>query len=366
MERVQEEKKKGKRSNRWLWPLAALVVVFLAVAATSKIGFFFNSPKIFSYSHQESGELRVSQKHEKLKASVETRQWRERPPSSYSVKFDSCKTMMDLVKDGFYESLPFTAGGLNWTFLIYPAGIIKNIWFPFVSLYVRIDNSSVITDPQDVYAEIKFFVYYHFVNRLYYYSEETEPMMFNSVKREYGVPNFLDTNLLKVPGTAYIFDGGICEFGVDVFVAPPFNDWETFSYAENISTNFTWSLSDFSTLISPDFNTSDPFSSGGRNWVLKVYPNGYGVGTDNSLSLYLLSETNEKDYVRATLRVLNQIPSHNVEKQVEGWPNAAENGWGFEEFMPLSDLKDGTKGFVVDDVLQVEVEIRALSNITSK
>ncbi|VVB04647.1 unnamed protein product [Arabis nemorensis] len=99
--------------------------------------------------------------------------------------------------------------------------------------------------------------------------------------------------------------------------------------------------------------------------VLKVYPNGDGVGVGNSLSLYLLSESNEKDYVRAKLRVLNQVPSNNVEKQVEGWPNAAENGWGFEKFIPLADLKDASKGFVVEDLLEVEVEIIAFSKTDS-
>lgn len=49
--------------------------------------------------------------------------------------------------------------------------------------------------------------------------------------------------------------------------------------------------------------------------VLKVYPNGDGGGMGNSLSLYLLSESKEKDYVRAKLRVLNQITSNHVEKQ---------------------------------------------------
>uniref|UniRef100_A0A1J3F3F3 Ubiquitin carboxyl-terminal hydrolase 12 n=1 Tax=Noccaea caerulescens TaxID=107243 RepID=A0A1J3F3F3_NOCCA len=365
MERIEEEATKMKRSNRWIWPLAALVVVFLAVAATSRIGFLFNGPISFSYMQQESAKYKGSQKHEKLKVPVPIKLWRERPPSSYSIKFESCKALIDLVEDGYYESRPFTAGGLNWTFLIYPKGINKVILNPYVSLYARIDNSS-ITDPKDVYAEIKFFVYNHFY-KLYYYYGESEPVMLHSFKPEWGVDSYLETKFLtsQYEAFGYTFEGGKCEFGMDVFVAPPFNNWETFSYDKNVSTDFTWNISDFSTL-SPDFNTSDPFSSGGRNWVLKVYPYGYGVGTDNSLSLYLLSETNEKDYVRATLRVLNQIPSNNVEKQVEGWPNAAENGWGFEEFMPLSDLKDGTKGFVVDDVLQVEVEIRALSKTTSK
>ncbi|CAD5324996.1 unnamed protein product [Arabidopsis thaliana] len=31
-------------------------------------------------------------------------------------------------------------------------------------------------------------------------------------------------------------------------------------------------------------------------------------------------------------------------KPVEGWPNGAENGWGYQEFIPLADLQDATKG----------------------
>lgn len=34
---------------------------------------------------------------------------------------------------------------------------------------------------------------------------------------------------------------------------------------------------------------------------------------------------------------------------VEGWSNVAENGWGFDKFISLSDLEDRTKIFVVND-----------------
>lgn len=51
---------------------------------------------------------------------------------------------------------------------------------------------------------------------------------------------------------------------------------------------------------------------------------------------------------------------------MEGWPNAAENsGWGFEKFVPLADLKDQSRGLVVDDALKVEVEIIAFSKTDS-
>ena len=45
-----------------------------------------------------------------------------------------------------------------------------------------------------------------------------------------------------------------------------------------------------------------------------MYPNGDGSGKGNSLSLYLLSESNEKVYVRAKLRVLDQVKSNHAEK----------------------------------------------------
>jgi len=39
---------------------------------------------------------------------------RERPPTTYSVTFESFGKMMELVDNGYYESLPFTVDGFNW------------------------------------------------------------------------------------------------------------------------------------------------------------------------------------------------------------------------------------------------------------
>lgn len=38
------------------------------------------------------------------------------------------------------------------------------------------------------------------------------------------------------------------------------------------------------------------------------------------------------------------------------------SGWGYNEFIPFSDLKDSSKGFLVNDILKVEVEIEAISS----
>lgn len=49
---------------------------------------------------------------------------------------------------------------------------------------------------------------------------------------------------------------------------------------------------------------------------------------------------------------------------VESWYNApgyGVSGWGISKFIPLSDLKDLSKGFIVNDVLKVQVQMDAIS-----
>lgn len=131
---------------------------------------------------------------------------------------------------------------------------------------------------------------------------------------------------------------------------------------------------------------------------IRVYPSGAAAAEGKYLSMYLsLDEKQkflpyEKIYVRAKLRVLNQRQFSNYEKQgkhiytyifidryghthadfffffffwaVENWYNApgyGAAGWGYHEFIPLSDLKDLSKGFIVNDVLKVQVQMDAIS-----
>ncbi|KFK22919.1 hypothetical protein AALP_AAs59889U000100, partial [Arabis alpina] len=160
------------------------------------------------------------------------------------------------------------------------------------------------------------------------------------------------------PAYGYNYEGGQVVFGIDIFVAQPFDKWEVLSFEQNIRDPvFAWKLTNFSTRYLDSY-TSDSFTSGGRNWKLKVYPNGAGSATGNSLSLYLLSASSENGYVQAKLRV---IGTTNVEKQVGGLRNTTENGWGYDKFMPLADIQDSSKGFLVNDALKFEVEIVSFS-----
>ncbi|CAL9238324.1 unnamed protein product [Arabidopsis halleri] len=101
-----------------------------------------------------------SQDQQKLSQAV-TQETRTRPPNSYCVKFQSFITMAKQVKENGdkYESRPFSVGGYIWTFIIYPNSDIPTGAGAYISLYLRIDNSSLITNPKDVYADITFLAY---------------------------------------------------------------------------------------------------------------------------------------------------------------------------------------------------------------
>ncbi|CAH8390384.1 unnamed protein product [Eruca vesicaria subsp. sativa] len=293
----------------------------------------------------------AARNHQKLSTTVRE-ETRTRPPISYCVKFESFATMSKLVTGNGdkYESRPFSAGGYNWTFLIYP-NVNKPVGSGgYVSLYVKVDNSSFIATQNEVYAWIKFLTYKSTTDT-YHELHATEAQRFHLFKQEYGMLTFLEIGYYQNPAYGFIFNGGQSVFGVDIVVSKQSATWEDVSYEENIRNIASY--------------TSDTFSSGGRNWVLKVYPHGVGSATGNSLSLYLLSASNEKGYVKAKFRVINQTPSNNVEKQVGGWPNAKENGWGVDKLIPLADIKDPSKGFLVKDTIRFEVEILAFSRTDS-
>ncbi|CAH2067093.1 unnamed protein product [Thlaspi arvense] len=86
----------------------------METAAVVEEGFFDvkNSVKPPCQSSRSRSVSVPARNHEKLSAPVSI--YRELPPTSYCVKFESFATMMKQVKDGKYESRPFSVGGHNW------------------------------------------------------------------------------------------------------------------------------------------------------------------------------------------------------------------------------------------------------------
>ncbi|KAL0664031.1 hypothetical protein Bca4012_100868 [Brassica carinata] len=219
--------------------------------------------------------------------------WREHPPSSYSLKIHNFSELEKStgLSDHKYQSRLFTYGGYNWRLIIYPKGNGEDNVRGFISMYVEIDSESLMlfTSPTEIFAEVRFFVY-------------------NKKENKYFTIQVLPCVTFNNPDNGYIFEGGQCEFGVDVIVAPSLTNWEVLSFTKKyFDPKFSWTIKDFSEL-KEDVQKSNSFPMGGKEWVLALYPKG-ALGADGKwLSIFLCladsdkPEADEKIFVQARFR----------------------------------------------------------------
>ncbi|KAJ4906016.1 TRAF-like family protein [Raphanus sativus] len=239
----------------------------------------------------------------------------------------------------YYETRPFPAGGYNWTLRVYPGGNKKDGGSGYLSLYVTIDKSSLdAAAHQEVYADLKFYVFNR-NQRNYFTIQDTEVFRFNAFKTMWGFSQVLPLDTFKDSRNGYLYDGDHCEF--------------------------TWAIRGFSTLTK--YTYSDIFSFAGRKWQLAINPSGSGSASGKAVSLFFYLTANQRTgdyeavYVLAKFQVLNQRKLSNIQMELENWYGITSFGWGFNEFISFDDLRDSSKGFLVDDTLMVQVELEAIS-----
>ncbi|KAF3509887.1 hypothetical protein F2Q69_00007343 [Brassica cretica] len=125
----------------------------------------------------------------------------------------------------------------------------------------------------------------------------------------WGFPRVLPLSTFNNLKNGYLYDMDQCEFGVDIIIPPIFEKSELFSVAKSFpNKRFTWFIQGFSTL--PSDYLSEEFIIGGI---------------------------------------------------MDNWFSPQNIGWGYADFMPLSDLRDSSTGFVRNDMLVVQVEMEAIS-----
>ncbi|KAF9675045.1 hypothetical protein SADUNF_Sadunf10G0190700 [Salix dunnii] len=126
------------------------------------------------------------------------------------------------------------------------------------------------------------------------------------------------------------------------------------------SARFTWTIDNFSR-----FNTkklySDVFVVGGYKWRILVFPKGNNV---DHLSMYLdvADSTNLpygwSRYAQFSLTVINQLhQKYSIRKDTQHQFNSRESDWGFTSFMPLGELYDPGRGYLVNDSCIVEADV---------
>lgn len=287
----------------------------------------------------------------------------EVPPSSYSFKIESYNSFLKIPYLGF-ESRPFAAGGYNWVLKVHPNGLTWDGTSGYVSLYVLLHESTPITADQVVYADLRFYIFNN-NEKKYFTVQDTNVWKFTAPKRLLGFPKVMSADQFEDLRNGYIYDNH-CEFGVDVTVASHYQKSESLFVTEKFDNPiFTYALLRFSTLLKESYQ-SDVFSIGGRSMYLQVFPNGRNLSKGKAMSLYLNINDKFKPfemiYVRAKLRVLNQRKLNNVEIQVSNWYTSWFYYSGDFQIIPLADLRDSSKGFVVNDMLKVEVQLEGISS----
>nr|GEX49386.1 ubiquitin carboxyl-terminal hydrolase 12-like isoform X2 [Tanacetum cinerariifolium] len=126
------------------------------------------------------------------------------------------------------------------------------------------------------------------------------------------------------------------------------------------SARFIWTIENFSRLTGKKLY-SDVFVVGGYKWRVLIFPKGNNV---DHLSMYLdVSDSTAlpygwSRYAQFSLAMVNQI--HNkftMRKDNQHQFNARESDWGFTSFMPLSELYDPGRGYLLNDTCIVKADV---------
>ncbi|CAH2066408.1 unnamed protein product [Thlaspi arvense] len=299
--------------------------------------------------------------------------WREHPPSSYSLKihnFSQINNSTTASSDGDkYQSRLFSSGGYNWRLIVYLKGNKKDNGSGFISMYVEIDSKSLmkLNPPTEVFAELRFFVYNKKENN-YFTIQDLQVKPFSALKTVWGLQQVLPSNTFNNPKKGYIFEGDQCEFGVDVIVAPPLTNWEILSFNEKLPRpKFSWTVKNFS-MLKEHFYNSDSFSKGGRKWILCLYPTGDSRADGKWLSVFLcLADTDgdkpkadENIFMQGHVRVLDPLGSNHVSGKMSDWHNESNTGWGWVKFLSLTQLRK--RYLDKEDTLRLEIEFEVVSS----
>ncbi|CAI9765932.1 unnamed protein product [Fraxinus pennsylvanica] len=126
------------------------------------------------------------------------------------------------------------------------------------------------------------------------------------------------------------------------------------------ASRFTWAIERFSRLNVKKLY-SDVFTVGGYKWRVLIFPKGNNV---DSLSMYLDVADSAtlpygwNRYAQFSLAVVNQIHSkYTMKKDTQHQFSQRESDWGFTSFMPLGELYDPSKGYLVNDTCVIEADV---------
>ncbi|GAV86142.1 MATH domain-containing protein [Cephalotus follicularis] len=140
----------------------------------------------------------------------------------------------------------------------------------------------------------------------------------------------------------------------------PASSVENQTVEEPPSMKFTWTIDNF-TRLNTKKHYSDVFVVGGYKWRILIFPKGNDV---DHLSVYLDVADSPtlphgwSRYAQFSLSIASQIhKKYSIRNDTQHQFNAQENDWGFTSFVPLGDLYDPSRGFLVNDTVIIKANV---------
>ncbi|KAI3897464.1 hypothetical protein MKX03_033215 [Papaver bracteatum] len=116
---------------------------------------------------------------------------------------------------------------------------------------------------------------------------------------------------------------------------------------------FNWKIDNFSQLYLNNkggYHNSDVFRAAGAKWKVKIYPMGFGEVFDH-LSVYLYREDSANFPVNVKYKFAITSQTNPADTKT------VDRAWGYLKILPLSQLHDSSKGYLVNDTCEIIIEI---------
>ncbi|CAM8995903.1 unnamed protein product [Rhodiola kirilowii] len=287
-------------------------------------------------------------------------------PGSYMFKIQSFSLLSEFVQKSdaveCFTSPEFESGGHKWKLAVYPDGNKKLGVEDHISLYLVVEDADIDSVESGIRVIFKMAVYDHFRDN-FLTIQDNEGKRFHGLKKEWGFARLISIERFKDAKNGYLVND-CCVFGVQICVVASGVRYGNLVMIKQPSDGiFTWKVDSFSALSG---NVTKEFKVQGHQWKLQIYPNGgsSAEGTHLSMYLWLISGSN-KSYISCVLRVRDQVNDKHCEKTFSQCFGEPQANWGILKFILLSDLRDKTRGFILNDSLIAEVEMKLISKDAS-
>ncbi|KAK8593882.1 hypothetical protein V6N12_045955 [Hibiscus sabdariffa] len=267
-----------------------------------------------------------------------TRTTRCHPPSHYLFKIEAFSLLVESKVDKF-KSNAFEACGHQWRLVLYPTGNKKSNGGGYISLYLEIEKSADLSLDWEVNVDFKLFVFDQIRDQYLVIKDMEVPIRrFYEMKTEWGFSQLLSQKTFKNAENGYLVDD-CCTFGAEVLVIQRTPKVEKAMVKKPIGGTITWKMHNFSKL-DQNFYSSPVVSIDGIKWNLLVYPKGDTEAKDTHLSVFL-----------------------ELANPLEYRFTSSSTNWGYYKFVPLKDVYDSSKGYLVKDGLIVEAEFNLICKV---